>query len=493
MPVGIGSLTELGTSSAEYALGFGLGVALGRALGPLATTLEQEAFAADPSKALDPADAARIVAQGLEQLGWGQHEAAASGIAGDKFTLLEEAELRAPPLGELLQLIRRAQVTDAEIAHALRKAQLEPSWDAKLRGLAAVALTPAEVATAIHRNIIAAPDLIVASPPTTPGSVPQVPRSSLDPIGQAAWSGVSREQLRVMVGITGLPLSLTEMLHLRNLGEVTDDDVRRAIAQSNVRNEYMDVALGLRRRLLTPHEYAELRLRGWITKAERDAGAALSGMEAADAQLLDNMLGRPLAAHQITTGIARGGKWGGEYEGVPEPYLSALRQSNVRPEWGNLAYANRYTIPSYFILRAILQDGAMTEAEFADYGKQLGWPPALAEKAAKALAPSAGAVADKHVEKAQTQLWTKLHTSYVNDRTTDQQARDDLAFLGVAAAAIPAVLAAWQRERGIVRRELSPTEIRKAIGQPGKDQAWALERLAELGYSPDDAATFLAE
>lgn len=493
MPVGIGSLSELGTSSAEYALGFGLGVALGRALGPLATTLEQEAFAADPSKVLEPDDAARIVAQGLEQLGWGQAEAAASGIAGDKFSLLEQSQLRAPAIGELLQLIRRSQVTDAEVTHALRKLQLEPTWDDKLRGLAAAPLTPAEVATAIHRNIIRGSGLIVTEAPATAGKVPQVPPSTLDPLEQAAWWGLDREQLRVMVGITGLPLSLTEMLHLLNLGEVTEDDVRRAIAQSNTRNEYMDVALGLRRRILTPHEYAELRLRGWLTVAERDAGAALSGMEPADAQLLDNMLGRPLAAHAITTALARGGTFGGEYRDVPEPYLTALRQSNVRPEWGNLAYANRYTIPSYFILRAILQDGGMTEAQFADYGKQLGWPPHLAEQAAKAIAGAAGPAADKHVAKAQTQLWTALHKSYVDDATTDAQAREDLAAAGVATAAIPQVLALWQRERAVTRRTLSPTEIRKAIGQPGRDAAWATERLRELGYSAEDAATFLGE
>lgn len=493
MPVGIGSLEELGVSSAEYALGFGLGVALAESLAPLATSLRQATYAADPSKVLTPDAAARIVAQGLEQTGWGQGEAAGEGINGDRFALLEQSQLRAPTVGELLQLIRRAQVQDAEVTHALRKAQLEPVWDDRIRGLAREALTPAQVATAIHRNIFRATGLIVSEAPATPGRVPQVSPSTLDPVEQAAWWGIDTEQLRVMVGITGLPLSLTEMLHLLNLGEVTEDDVRRAIAQSNTRNEYMDVALGLRRRILTPHEYAELRLRGWISPAERDAGAALSGMEAADAQLLDNMLGRSLAVHAVTTGLARGGKFGGDYAGVQEPFLTALRQSNVRPEWGNIAYANRYTIPSYFILRAILKDGGMTQAQFADYGKQLGWPPDLAEKAAAAIGGGATAAADPHVTKAQTQLWNAVHKSYLDDLETDQQARDDLAAAGVAAAAIPQVLRLWQRERAIVRRTLSPTEIRKAIGQPGHDQAWALERLKELGFSTDDATTFLTE
>jgi hypothetical protein len=491
--VGISSLEELGTNAVEYAVGFGLGVALGRALGPLATSLEQEAYAADPSKAIDPHDAARIVAQALEQLGWGQSEAAASGLAADKFALLEQAELHAPTVGELLQLIRRAQVTDAEIAHALRKAQLEPTWDARIQALAQVALTPAEVATAVHRNIMVGPGLIVKTAPTTPGRVEQVPQSQIDPVEQASWYGTSAEQLRVLVGITGLPPSLGEMLQLLNRGEVTEDDVRRAVAQSNIRNEYMDVVLGLRRRLLTPHEYQEAALRGVIPNAAADAGSALAGMEAADAQLLFEILGRPLAVHQITTGLARGGSYGGGYTDIPEPYRDAVRRSNIRPEYAVLAHANRYTIPSYFILRAILQDGGMTEAEFGDYGKQLGWPPDLAEKAAKAIGGAALKVADPHVTKAATQLWTTLHTSYVDGRTVDADASADLAAIGVAAAGVPQVLELWARERAIVRRSLTVKQIHDAIGQPGKDAAWAAGRLAELGYSADDAQTILAD
>lgn len=493
MPVGISSLEELGTSSVEYALGFGLGVALGRALGPLATTLEQEAYSADPSKALDPRDAARIVAQGLEQLGWGQSEAAASGVNAGKFQLLEESELHAPPVGELLELIRRDLAGGDLAAHALRKAQLEPQWDAALLALAERPLEPAEIAKAIHRNIMRGEGLLLVEPSATPGRVAIVPSSSLDPATEAAWSGIDHERLRILVGNAGLPPGIVQGLELLNRGAITEDDFSRLVGESNMRQEWADVLLALRRRLLTPVEYAEAALRAWITDDEAKAGAALSGMTDADADLLLKLRGRPLAVHQITTGLARGGKFEPLPGEMTDPFQVSVRHANLRPEFYDLALANRYTIPSYFILRAILQDGGMTEAEFADYGRQLGWPPDLADKAAKAVGTGSGAGGDKYVTKAQTQLWTALHKMYVDDAVPDAQATSDLEFLGVSPAAVPQVLATWGRERALVRRLLSPTEIRKAIGQPGRDQAWALERLKEIGYTDADAATFLAE
>jgi hypothetical protein len=335
--------------------------------------------------------------------------------------------------------------------------------------------------------------LLLVAAPRTAGSIPQYDVSPLDPLQQAAWHGIDKEQLGVLVANAGLPLSLGEMLQLLNRKHVTDDDVKRAIAHSNLRNEYMDVALELRRRLLTPHEYAELALRAWISPDEMHAGAQLSGMEQGDVDLLFKMLGRPLAAHQITTGLARGGTYGGDYAGVPEPYNKALRESNVRPEWGNLAYANRYSYPSAFVLRALAQAGELTEPETHTILLEIGWPPALVAKIAPQWAGGTAAKADPHITKADTQLWNTIHKAYVDSAATDAHAESVLAEIGVAAATIPEVLARWRSERAVTRSLLSPTQIKKAIGQPGKDHAWALAQLEERGYTAADAETFLAE
>lgn len=474
-------------------VGFGMGLALGTALEAEAVGLQQDSFNENPLKAIDPATAARIVAQGLQEAAWGESEAASGGIDSTRFANMVAAELRGPAVGEVLQFIRREIGGDADVAKALRKLQLDPAWDSFLTQLAVVPLDPAEIAKAIHRGIIAAEGLLVAVPPTTPGSVPIVPPSSIDAITEAGWSGISAERLRVMVGNAGLPPGPQEMLQLWNRGLITEDDFLRGVGESNMRNEWGRVLAGLRRRLLTPREYAEAELRGVKVRADAQAGAGLTGLEADDYVTLFETVGRPLNVHAITTGLARGGTFGGTYSDVPEPYQDAIRRSAIRPEYAVLAYANRYTYPTPFVIRAMAQAGELGDtAAVEQVLLEIGWKPAFAANVAKAWAP-AGTAADKHVAKAQTQLWTAAHKAYVDDRMTDTQAQAELVAAGVEAVAVAAVLSLWQRERAIFRAGLSAADVRKAVGQPGHDEAWALERLAELGYSSDDATTYLAE
>ena len=486
-------LSGLETGALQTAIGIGIGVQAAAALAPVGTGIRQTSYGIEPNLALDPETAARIVAQAIETLGWGEGEAANSGVSSDRFDLLEELEVRAPAVGELLDMIRRSTITGDLVTHGLRKAQLDARYDAAVQQLAERPLEGAELANAIHRGNMVSDGLLLVAAPTTDGNIPQYPVSSLDPVTQAAWSGLSKDQLGVLVANAGLPLALMEMLSLLNRGLVTEDDVKRAVAHSNIRNEYMDVAIDLRRRLLTPHEYAELQLRGYITQADRDAGAALSGMTAADAELLYDVLGRSIPVHQITTGEARGGSYNGATGDIPEAYLSSLQRGNLRPEYYNLAYANRYTIPSYFVLRAIIEAGGLTTAEAADYFTQSGWPPDLAEKAAAAFAGGSTSAADTHVAKAQTQVWTASHKSYVNKLSTVAETTADLQALGVSAAGIPQVLALWDREADIVRRSLTPAQLKKAAGENLITVADATQRLVDLGYTKTDATTLLSE
>jgi hypothetical protein len=493
MPGVISSLEGAGTNTIEYAVGFGLGVALGEALRPLAVSLSQDAFSTDPSKALDAGDAAKIVAQAIQDNGWGTTEAEQTGLNSDRFSWLAQTQLTAPGTGQLLELLRRAQIGDDDFTHGLRKAQLETTWDAAIKSLVQQPLQPEEIAKAIHRGIMVADGLLIALPPTEPGDVPSVPPSTIDPITEASWSGIEQERLRIMVGNAGLPLGLMEMLQLMNRGFMKPQDVQRGIAESNLRNEYQDVALQLARRILTPHEYAELSLRGWITTDAMHAGAEMSGMTDADTDLLFKMQGRPIVPHQITKGLARGGSYEGPTGDIPDVYITAMRQSNVRPEWYQLDYlANQYTWPSYFVLKAITPS-VLTVEQCTDILLWSGWEPTLAKATAESFASTAGTGVDPNVTKARSQLWTATHNSYVNSNTDEAEAKTRLTLIGVDDTAQTAILALWDSERSLVRTSLTAAQIVKAVGQPGKDAAWATERLQELGWSADDAATLLAE
>jgi len=287
-------------------------------------------------------------------------------------------------------------------------------------------------------------------------TVPQVPQSPLDPVTEASWSGIDHERLRVLVGITGLPPGLIEMLRLLNMGKVTVEDVQRAVAQSNLRNEYMDVVLNLRRHLLTAHEYEEAALRGIITRDQADAGAALSGMEPQDAQLLFEIMGRPLSVHAITTALARGGEYGGTYNDVPEPYRDAIRRSNIRPEYARLAYADRYSYPSAFVLRSLAQSGELGDAQAVEkILLEIGWPPSLASKVAPQWVGSGtgsgttAAKIDPWLAKANSHLWTAVQKGYIGGSVDQPNATRSLDLIGVSAATQAEVFARWDETKRI--------------------------------------------
>ncbi len=466
-----GNLGSVALNEVGEAVAFGAGFALGRILEPAAVDLAQAAWTTAPIRAIDAKEAAAVAAESVDAYERMQQEASYSGYDAARFKDLYGVTLSAPGLGEILVMLRRRFIDDAQATHGFRKAKFEPEWDVPLLALKDQLLTPDQLANARQQGFV----------------------DQARQVGESALQGIDAERAEIMFDITGLPPGAAEAMQAVNRGLADQQLFAQMIREGHTKTKYTDLLYEMRRRLLTPHEYAELALRGYLTTAERDAGAQLSGMEPADTALLFEMLGRSLAVHQVTTGIARGGKYGGNYEGVPEPYLSALRESNVKPPWGNIAYANRYTYPSAFVLRSMAQTHELTFEETHQTLLDIGWKPDFAEKVATIWTGGTKAKGDTHVTKAETQVWNALHKSYVDNLSTDAETTTDLAELGVAAGSIPEVVKLWQTERAIVRRSLTPAQIKKAIGEPGKDAAWAKERLVQLGYSPEDADAFLAE
>ena len=493
-------LSGLDAVTNNFLLGYAIGRAAGPALEPVVQDLANEAWSLHAVKPPAAGTLALGVAQGQVDPAQAATWAKETGFDSAQFDALVSIANTGPALGLAYSAWRRGQLTDAQFTTALKRTGLEEQWNAALLSLKENPLDPAEIAKAIHRGIMRADGLLIAVPPSTPGKVEQVPPSDLDPITESSWSGIDAERLRIMVGNAGLPPGIVQMLQLLNRGEITVDDFRRGVGESNLRNEWADAMLNLRRRLLTPHEYEEAALRGIITQAEADAGAALSGMEKPDAELLFQIMGRPLTVHQLTTGLARGGLFGGTYDDVPEPYRDAIRRSNIRPEYARLAYANRYTFPSAFVLRSLAQAGELGDAQAVEQILlEIGWPPSLAAKVAPSWVGGGGG-ADSNVAKAQTHLWTTVHSSYKAEEITQAEAAPALNLLGIAPASQAEIFALWDAERALIRRQLSATQVRKALGlgviNPATGVAWTLAdataRLLELGYDQADAETFLA-
>jgi hypothetical protein len=531
----LSGLGDLAAKSGGEAVAFGLGFALGRALEPAGTELVQEAWKVAPIKAPDATLLAEGVAQGQVDEGKAKEWASEHGYSSDAFTAMVDIANVGPAIGAAYQALRRGFLTDAEFVVALKRTGLEEQWNAAMLKLADELLDPGAIATAVHRGIMAGGGLIIREPPTGDGAIPHVAQSQLSAVEEFAGHGIDAERARILVGNTGLPLALGQMLQLLNRGEVQEDDVRRSIAQSNVRNEYMDVALGLRRRLLTPHEYVEAKLRGWIDDGAMQAGAGLSGMEPDDAELLAKLSGRPLSFHQVFIGQRRGGAYNGPTGGIDQAFLKSLQESNVRPEWYALAWAQRFSYPGVFVLRAMAAAGDLTVAETEQVLLYIGWEPTFAKKVAARWGAAAtgggkdetkaelldefagGYMPEAELRKALGNLgytghaqdllvhladarrvkrWREkiidaIGASHLAFKIDDAKATAELAELNVTGEAATLLISLWNKQRRDTIALLTPAQIVKAWkkGMVSKDEA--LAELEHREYSATDAAELL--
>ena len=358
---------------------YAAGLATGPVLRPVTREVESEVWKLHPDKPVDAGTAVAIVAEDVEQRDWGLNEAASNGINTERFDAMLGEALSAPDLGTLYNLWRRGYVTNADFIHGLRKAKLEPRWDGALAGLKDDRLGIAVLALAIVRGIVKDPGFLPVGPPATEGKVKAFPTSSIDPLTEAAASGFDRERLFIQTAISGRPMGPIEAAHatFRAILERTDFD--RAISEGDVRNEWADAIFESARQILTAHDYIEAHLRDWITEPEMLAGTAKHGMSPDDTALLFKVTGRPLSWHQVWIGLQRGGTYDGPIDHIDPAFLKALRQSNIRPEWYNLAWAQRYTYPAAFVLRKLASDGDLTEAQTEQILLYEGWEPGLAK------------------------------------------------------------------------------------------------------------------
>jgi len=482
------------------AIGTGLGGAIEDTVKPRLESFRKSQWAAHQDVALAPGEAAAVAAEDPTLLGDMATEATYSGVNGPNFQHLYNVTLTAPGEGTLLELLRRNPEVGIDFTHGLRKAKLEPQWDAALANLANMRIPAPDLAYMVIRDIV--PDPFGFDGPAGPNdnTINDMGTLSIDTLGEAALTGWDKQRFEALVGRTGLaPAPVTAAnAYFRNI--VGYADYLTMIKKGDLRPAYANVILNTARQILTAGEYIEGYLRGWTTQKQMYDGTAQHGMSQADTDLGFDIRGRPTSVRQTYIGMARGAKYPATYADVPEPFRSAIQQSDIRPEWADVAYQNRYSEPSAFVVRTLLTDGAIDATRGATILTNSGWSPDLATLVADHYATGTGTATDPHVGKAETQLWTALHRSYLAGDTTDAEAGPVLTKLGVASGSQPEVLSLWAEEKSLALKKLTPAQVKKAYGDgainPATGAAWtqpeALAYLIELHYSPADAAAFLA-
>jgi hypothetical protein len=489
-------------SSLEGAVvGGGIGIAVATAAEPVFEPGRQAVWRSNPYAILVPETLAVLVAQGLVPFDAAAAQAKGNGIDANKFRALVEIAKTAPPVSEALELRRRQRITDDQLTHAMAKAQIEPQYWPALSELVDERLSPQVVALGIVRGIISDPGFLPVSPPSAVGKVPAFPTSTIKPLDEAASSGYSRERLFVETAIQGRPMGPEAAASAVFRSILEKVDFQRAVAEGDVRNEWAEAIFETARQIPSVADYVNARIRGWIDDAAMNAGVARHGMSAEDAHLLYLRTGRPPTVRQAMIGFRRGARVADFTETEDFYVRRAVEESDIRPEWRAVEHAANITYPSAFVMRMLVAEGAVTGPECADLLFEAGWRRDLADKTGAAFARAKTSGGQTHVQKAETQLWTTQHTSYKAGESDAGEVEATLDLLGVPQTEHARILALWNRERDIARKQLTPTQLKKAwkgaVTNPATGAPWtrdeALARLESMGYSPEDAETFLDE
>jgi hypothetical protein len=489
-------------SSLEGAVvGGGLGIAVATAAEPIFEPGRQAVWRSNPYAILIPETLAVLVAQGLVPFDAAAAQAKGNGVDANKFRALVEIAKTAPPVSEALELRRRQRITDDQLTHAMAKAQIEPQYWPALAELIDERLSPQVVALGIVRGIITDPGFLPVAPPSAVGKVPAFPVSTIKPLDEAASSGYSRERLFVETAIQGRPMGPEAAASAVFRSILEKVDFQRAVSEGDVRNEWAEAIFETARQIPSVADYVQLHLRGHTDAAGMHAGAARHGMSAADADVIYLRSGRPAAPGQMATAAVRGidGPLGRPMD--REQFLLGVAESDIRPEWGPMLWDARFLYPSLFQLTRLVTSGAIDPATGASWAHKARYAPevvtALHESWGGAQAPTR----DAHVVKAENQLWTTQHTSYKVGESDAAEVEATLDLLNVPQGVHGRILALWNRERDIARKQLTPTQLKKAwkgtVTNPATSAPWtrdeALARLESMGYSPEDAETFLDE
>lgn len=461
----------------QLLLSYALGTAASPALAPFVQDLANEAWTLHASRPPDAALLAQGVAQGQVAPAAAYQWAKERGFDTAQMDAMVNVANVGPGAAYGFELWRRGLIDQAGFARALKRLGLEDQWVGPLEGLRDTLLSSQELAMLQQQGFIDA--------------------ARAD--SEGALQGVTAERQQLRFEASGLPPGIGEALQMLRRNIIGSAEFAQIVREGHTKTKYTNELLALQDQVLSAATYVRGYLKGHITQQQMYAGGALTGYKPADLDLWYLTEGRPATAHEIHIGYARGAKLPGATNEL-DAIATAVKQSDIRPEYTEIIQAGRFSYPSPFVLRGLAQNGDLGNTSAVEQILlEIGWKPDFAAKVAAAWTGGSTTAADPHLAKAQTQLWTTTHASYKAREITDQDATAALGSAGVPTASVPAILAVWQHERDLIRKRLSAAQIRKEWFEQVTDpttgapltQAQAVARLMELGYDNADAQTLL--
>lgn len=506
----LGVLKVIEDGAGKLGNGFGLGYLMGyvgwQFAQPLMLPIVHAINASTTNEIYDPDTAAQLVAKGIISQSFGQSESSGGGLDNPHFDNLVTNAYNLPGLAELLELWRRGVIDGVETAAALVRNGYDPNWLDNLAALKRQLLSPADLALANLR-----------------GNIDDTTMQ-----GYADQLGVTSADMAVLIGNTGEPPGLMQLLEAYRRGFIDKPTLEHGIRQSRVRDEWIPTIEQLRYEPMSTADTVRAVIENYLTSDEGQVIAQQNGLDPQHWPILVEAYGRPLAHEQMRVLVNRG-------VATREQFDQAMRESDIKDKYIDLSWeVGQRLIPERMIVTAV-HHGSITSDEATSRLQWLGYSDADIQlllslgsaegKTAKHALTRADVVSlyedgkmprDEALSRlvtlgysnadatdvleiadlkaAATALRTQeraIEASFKAHHLSAQQAQDQLISAGVTPAQATSLLDQWTTVRGRPTKELTEAQILK-LGENNIISASETEnRLIAYGLSQSDADLLL--
>ena len=524
----LGDLLGKGSVAEQLVVWGVMNQALGAALSPYLSQLQQDVNSRTPVEPIPPGDLADAVVRNYMTLAEAAAEAEKSGLSAERFGALVPLHADAPGPQQLAAALLRGLIPEsgagadaATFEQGIREGRLGDKWAPLIKGLSEAILSAPDAASAVVRNFLTAAE------------------------GQAiaGKSGVPASTFATLVALSGDapgPQQLAEALR-RGLvpaeGSGADStSFTQGIAEGRLANKWAPVIQGLALDWPTPVAALNAQLKGAFTG---DEGRALYAKLGGDLQFYDWLLfsegSAPTpneAAEMARRGIIPQKGTGPDAVTFEQAFL----EGPWRNKWQDSFWQLSQFIPTAREVITLLKDGAVDKATAAAWMKRAGADDAttaafIAEADTSLLSDYKGlttsAVLNMYYNRLispddATNILESLHVSaqavplmlvyadmqraiaqqnsavsrvgslYAARKITAATAKQSLLTLQVPAAAVDDIMATWQLENSISVKTLTESQIASAWEYGIMDEATAMTELQNIGYTPYDAWVILS-
>lgn len=487
------------------AVGYGVGTAMGTALQAVVQGLANDIWNLSPTMPL-PADVAATVALKHPARHEDMRKAARlSGFDSGPFADMLLAEAAAPGVGELLELLRRRELSPADVRDGLRDALIPDRWHDPLMALRKVLLSPADLAMMRQQSFIDRGE--------------QYARSALQ--------GVDQTDAELLFEISGEPPGPETMIALWRRGEISEDRVRQAVVEGRLKLKYVDDIVKLKHVPLSASIAAEAVLRERHLPRDPHYYAAAAGLDPADFDAWVDMMGRPIPTGEALT-LARRKQF------TQAQFREAVARSDVRTEYADDLWKLRRVLPTPMELRRMIAQGAVTDTYAITTMIERGYDREVAEGVVKAAHGDQGQGSKDLAASQVIQLYeagfesrdwaieqlkglgyddanadlaltvsearriinylnavvARIKAAYVSHRISLDTALADLEQAGITAELRQQYTDIWDAERDANVRRITPAQVAKLykLELIGRDEA--IGRWMQQGYPREDAELY---